>query len=231
MRKALVSSQTWTKACCSSTRAASTTLHLPSPPHHSSSTYNLQTKRTFFSNLYGNSGKVTKGKVSPMLSVPKHIPYPEYAMNGQPGDSGNNVHLYQDADLPHIRKAARLARKILEFSLSIAKPGMTTDEIDRLAHEEILKHGAYPSPLNYYGFPKSICTSVNEVVCHGIPDSRVLKDGDILSIDVSVYLNGYHGDNCGTVVVGEKPDPKLLHLIQTTKDCVQKAIEICKPGV
>lgn len=197
-------------------------------PNTAKRLHSRMANRSFFSSLYGN--KVKKGTVSPMLTVPKTIGYPEYAMNSRPGDSGEEVHLYQPEEFPKIRKAARLARKILEFSLAIAKPGMTTDEIDRLAHEEILKHGAYPSPLNYFGFPKSICTSVNEVVCHGIPDSRILQDGDILSIDVSVYLDGYHGDNCGTVVVG-KQDPKLTHLIQTTKDCVQKAIDICKPGV
>jgi methionyl aminopeptidase len=172
-----------------------------------------------------------KGVVSPKLHVPLNIPYPEYAMNGRPKQSGDSVVFYSPEEYPKIRKAARLARKILEFSLAVAKPGMTTNEIDVLAHNEILKHGAYPSPLNYCGFPKSICTSVNEVVCHGIPDSRVLKEGDILSIDVSVYLDGYHGDNCGTIVVGKKVDPQLLHMIDATKEAVQRAIAVCKPGV
>lgn len=172
---------------------------------------------------------VIKGNVSPKLTVPTTIPYPEYAKNGKPGNSGERVYAYNESQIPKIRKAARLARKILEFCLQNAKPGMTTDELDRLAHDEILKYGAYPSPLNYYYFPKSICTSVNEVVCHGIPDSRVLLDGDLLSVDVSVYLDGFHGDNCGSVVVG-KSDPESEKLIQVTKECVQKAIEICKPG-
>jgi methionyl aminopeptidase len=161
--------------------------------------------------------------------MPSHIGGPEYAFSGRPGDSSNSIYIHSAEEVPKLRKSARLARKVLEFALSHAKPGVSTDAIDKLAHEEILKHGAYPSPMNYYGFPKSICTSVNEVVCHGIPDNRVLQEGDIISIDVSVYLDGYHGDNCGTVVVG-KGDPKLQHLIQSTKDAVQKAIEVCKPG-
>jgi hypothetical protein len=187
--------------------------------------------RPFFARArrFAQGEPVVKGVVSPMLTVPKSIPYPEYAVSRQPADAGDSIFLYTAAEVPKIRKAARLARKALEYGLSVAQPGLSTDAIDRLVHDEIIKHGAYPSPLNYAGFPKSICTSVNEVVCHGIPDSRVLKDGDILSIDVSLYLNGYHGDNCGTVVVG-KSDPKLEDLIQATKDSVDKAIAVCKPG-
>ncbi len=172
---------------------------------------------------------VKKGIVSSPLTVPKEILYPEYALDSIPA-STDDFYFYNEYEIPHVRKSARLARKMLEYALSLAKPGVTTDYIDRMTHAEIIRHGAYPSPLNYYKFPKSICTSINEVVCHGIPDDRVLKDGDIISIDVSVYLNGFHGDNCGTVVVGDNPDPKLLKLIQTTKDAVQKAIDICKPG-
>lgn len=170
-----------------------------------------------------------KGIVSPKLHVPLSIPYPEYALNGRPKESGDAVVFYSPDEYPKLRKAARLARKILEFALAAAKPGMTTDDLDILAHKEMLKHGAYPSPLNYFRFPKSICTSVNEVVCHGIPDSRVLKDGDILSVDVSLFVDGYHGDNCGTIVVG-KADPQLLHMIDSTKEAVQRAIAVCKPG-
>lgn len=186
--------------------------------------------------LFGMSKKkvargdpVEKGFVSPRLSIPKHIVGPEYAINGRPGDSGNTIYIHSSEEIPKLRRSARLARKVLEFALSHAKPGVSTDAIDRLAHDEMIRNGAYPSPMNYAGFPKSICTSVNEVVCHGIPDSRVLKEGDIISIDVSLYLDGYHGDNCGTVVVGDG-DPKLHHLIQCTKDAVDKAIEVCKPG-
>ncbi len=96
---------------------------------------------------------------------------------------------------------------------------------------EIIKNNAYPSPINYAGFPKSICTSINEVCCHGIPDSRVLKDGDILSIDVSVYKNSYHGDNCMTMIVGGNSDEIGKKLVNTTLHALEESIKICKPGV
>lgn len=165
-----------------------------------------------------------KGLVSPPRTVPPHIVIPPY----DPASSGV-IAKYGVSEVPKLRKAARLARKMLEYCLALAKPGISTDEIDRLAHEEIIRNGAYPTPLNYCGFPKSICTCVNEVACHGIPDSRVLQDGDIISIDVSLYIDGYHGDNCGTTLVG-KADPKLQHLIDTTKFSVAEAIKTCKPG-
>lgn len=170
-----------------------------------------------------------KGFVSPMLTVPKSIPYPEYANSGRPVTNSPGITCYDKSDVPRLRKAAQLARNVLEFGLKNAVPGVTTDHIDKLCHAEMIKSGAYPSPLNYFGFPKSICTSVNEVVCHGIPDNRVLEDGDIISIDVSLFLDGVHGDNCGTVVVGQ-PNAKLQHLIDANKMAVKKAIEKCKPG-
>lgn len=173
--------------------------------------------------------KIQKGHVSSMLQVPSHIPRPEYASNGQPFTASNKIVCYDSADIPKLRRAARLARKILEIGLKAAKPGVTTDEIDKLCHSEMINSGAYPSPLNYFGFPKSICTSVNEVICHGIPDNKPLQDGDLISIDVSLYIDGFHGDNCGSIVVG-KGDPDLQKLIQITKDSVMNAIEICKPG-
>ena len=174
-------------------------------------------------------GPVTKGVVSPMLSIPPNIVPTEYHVTGRPTSSSHILAQYQPDEIPRVRRAARLARKMLEFSLSLAKPGVSTDEIDRLAHEEIIRHGAYPTPLNYHGFPKSICTSVNEVACHGIPDSRELQDGDIVSIDVSLFIDGYHGDNCGVTTVG-KADPKLQLMIDTTKLSVGEAIKTCKPG-
>ena len=118
---------------------------------------------------------------------------------------------------------------MLEYSLSLVKPGVSTDEIDRRTFEAIVAKGAYPSPVNYSGFPKAICTSVNEVACHGIPDSRELLDGDIISIDVSVYKNGFHGDNCATVVAGEG-DEDAYHLINSTEKALQRAISVCHPG-
>ena len=172
---------------------------------------------------------ILKGKVSPMLSIPANISKPEYAAHGKPHNSAHVLAIYTNDQLPGIRKAAKLARQMLAFAESLAVPGITTDEIDRRTHEEIVKNGAYPTPLNYYTFPKSICTSVNEVVCHGIPDDRALQEGDILSIDVSLFVGGYHGDNCGTIVVG-KGAPELDKLIEVTKQSVASAIDVCRPG-
>ncbi|XP_063902002.1 methionine aminopeptidase 1-like, partial [Zophobas morio] len=108
-------------------------------------------------------------------------------------------------------------------------PGITTDEIDRIVHEACLARDSYPSPLNYCGFPKSCCTSVNEVICHGIPDQRPLREGDIVNIDVTLYHDGYHGDLNETVFVG-KADESSIRLIKSTYECLQKAIRICRPG-
>jgi methionyl aminopeptidase len=147
---------------------------------------------------------VSRGYVSPMRSIPPHILAPEYHKSGKPMGMKNNVYIASTSEIVKIRKSAKLARQILEFALSLAKTNRSTEEIDLLCHEEILRLDAYPSPINYGGFPKAICTSVNEVVCHGIPDDRKLREGDILSIDVSVFKDGYHGDNCGTVIVGKR---------------------------
>jgi len=106
---------------------------------------------------------------------------------------------------------------------------MTTDEIDELVHESSVSHGAYPSPLSYRGFPKSCCTSVNNVACHGIPDSRPLQDGDIINVDITVYLNGYHGDTSRTFLIGQV-DEQGRRLVQTAERCRDEAVNICRPG-
>lgn len=128
-----------------------------------------------------------------------------------------------------MRKVGRLAREVLDVAAKAAKPGVTTDEIDRIVHEACIERGAYPSPLNYRGFPKSCCTSVNEVICHGIPDSRPLEDGDILNIDITLYHGGFHGDVNETFLIGNV-DPKSKKLVQVTKEALDKAIAIVKPG-
>lgn len=176
---------------------------------------------------------ILQGNVSPMRSVPMHIMTPEYAQTGRPTEipSYTKPRIYTEAEILRAKKSARLARKMLDYACSLAlTPGISTDDIDRLTHEEIIKHGAYPSPINYRGFPKAICTSINEVVCHGIPDSRPLAKGDIVSIDVSLYLDGMHGDNCATVMcdVGDDQGHKL---ISATKEALYAAISICGPGV
>lgn len=159
-------------------------------------------------NLFGQASKVTrplvqKGVVSANRKIPSGIKLPEYAYTGRVPSSPPNVVLHDDIMIPKLRKAGRLARKMVEYALAQARPGVTTDFVDKMTCDEIIKNNAYPSPINYGGFPKAICTSVNEVVCHGIPDDRVLQYGDILSIDVSLYTDdGVHGDNCRTIIVG-----------------------------
>lgn len=132
-------------------------------------------------------------------------------------------------EIVKMKASGRVAREVLDIAGAAIKPGITTDEIDNIVHEETLKRGAYPSPLNYHGFPKSCCTSVNEVICHGIPDSRPLEEGDIINLDITCYLNGYHGDCSEMFAVGEA-DPKAKELLQTTYDCWVKAMEFVEPG-
>ncbi|KAG7097552.1 hypothetical protein E1B28_004890 [Marasmius oreades] len=128
-----------------------------------------------------------------------------------------------------LRKSAGLAREVREFSGTLVKAGVTTNEIDGAIHEYILSRGAYPSPLHYRGFPKSCCTSVNNIIAHGIPDGRPLEDGDIVNIDITVYLNGYHGDTSQTWLVGDVDHPGRV-LCEITTEAVQAGIDACGPG-
>ena len=129
-----------------------------------------------------------------------------------------------------MRKAGQLAAELLDLLTQYVKPGVTTEELDRIAHEFHMDHGARPGPLNYNGFPKSICTSVNHVVCHGIPeDKKVLKDGDIVNIDVTPVVDGWYGDTSRMFFVGT-PKVKAKRLVDITYECLMKGIEICKPG-
>jgi len=128
-----------------------------------------------------------------------------------------------------VRNAGRLAAEVLATAGKIAKPGVTTDEIDRVVHDKCVELECYPSPLNYRKFPKSVCTSINEVVCHGIPDDRELQDGDICNVDVTVFVNGVHADLNETWLIGNVADePK--HLVQTTYECLNLAIDAVRPG-
>lgn len=132
-----------------------------------------------------------------------------------------------------MRASGKAAREVLDIAGRVVKAGVTTDEIDAAVHAACLERGAYPSPLNYRKFPKSCCTSVNEVICHGIPDMRPLEDGDIVNIDITVYLDGFHGDCSEMFVVGGKEalDENGQKLIQTTYDCWVQSMELVKPGV
>lgn len=174
--------------------------------------------------------RLRPGKVSPRLSVPDHIPKPPYVTSQQPPGIASGPEIHDERGVECMRASGKLAARVLDYAGTLVKPGIKTDEIDKAVHQMIIDNGAYPSPLGYGGFPKSVCTSVNECICHGIPDSRELEDGDIINIDVTVYLNGYHGDTSATFLCGDVDD-EAKKLVQVTKECLYKAISICAPDV
>ena len=141
----------------------------------------------------------------------------------------NSIHIHEDNDFQGMRKAGQLAAATLDFITPHVQPGVTTEELDRLCHGFILDNSAVPAPLNYKGFPKSICTSINHVVCHGIPGTRKLDEGDILNIDVTVILDGWYGDTSRMFGVG-KVAVKAARLMDVTYECLMKGIEVVKPG-
>jgi methionyl aminopeptidase len=171
---------------------------------------------------------VRPGVVSPMRQVPPGIPRPDYASTGVPRRRPEPL-VKPPEVLERMRRAGREAADVLATVGAAVAPGMSTDELDAMAHELAVAKGAYPSPLNYHGFPKSLCTSVNEVVCHGIPDSRVLRDGDIVNLDVTLYLDGVHGDTNATFAVGEI-DEASRRLIDVTRRCTELGIDAVRPG-
>lgn len=169
------------------------------------------------------------GHLSPRLDVPANIQRPPYVATGE-NPWIEEIQVHTADELKKMRAACRLGAEVREFAGTLVKPGVSTDEIDKAVHKMIIDNGAYPSPLTYGGFPKSVCTSVNECICHGIPDSRRLEDGDIVNIDVTVYLNGYHGDTSKMFLVGNVSE-KAQDLCRVTKHCLDEAIKICGPGV
>ena len=175
------------------------------------------------------------GAVSPQVSFEDMsalgIPTPPYAATGSVPEMDSPVNsLTSPEEVESMRRACRLAAEMREYGGSLAKVGVTTDEIDRQVHEAIVARGAYPSPLNYKGFPKSLCSSVNEVICHGIPDSRPLEDGDIVNLDVSVYVDGFHGDTSSTFLVGDV-DERGRDLVDATTEALCAGVAVCGPGV
>jgi methionyl aminopeptidase len=168
------------------------------------------------------------GTVGPWRQVPASIPRPEYVGKSRP-KPWTGSHVQTPATIAKMRVASRLAARATELAGEHCKPGVTTDEIDRVVHEFLVDHGAYPSTLGYKGFPKSCCTSLNEVVCHGIPDSTVIEDGDIINVDVTAYLDGVHGDTDATFCVGEVSEEARL-LVERTREATLRAIKACAPG-
>ena len=146
-----------------------------------------------------------------------------------PHEATAAIKLHDEADFIGMREAGRLAAQTLDFIVEHVTPGVTTDHLDKLCHDYIVERGAIPAPLNYRGFPKSICTSVNHVVCHGIPSDKKLKNGDALNIDVTVILNGWHGDSSRMFFVGEVPI-RAQRLSDITYECLMRGIEQIRPG-
>ncbi|KAF5315646.1 hypothetical protein D9611_004667 [Ephemerocybe angulata] len=171
--------------------------------------------------------------LSPRRKVPDHISRPEYATTGKPISEikaqGQPPRILSLEEQEKMRTVCRLGREVLDIAAASIRPGITTDELDEIVHNATIERNAYPSPLNYRGFPKSVCLSVNEVICHGIPDKRPVVEGDIINIDISIYFDGYHADLNETYPVG-KIDDESARLIQVTQDCLNAAIALCKPG-
>ncbi len=175
-----------------------------------------------------SSPPVMQGLVGPRRSVPATIARPPYALSGEPGPSVSNV-VRSPEEIQAMHRAGTAAAEILIIAGSMVAPGVTTDAIDARVHEETLSRNGYPSPLNYRGFPKSVCTSINEVICHGIPDSRQLRDGDIINIDVTIFLDGVHGDTSCTFLVGDVDDVSAM-LVRETRQSMYDAIDTVRPG-
>ena len=166
--------------------------------------------------------------ISPRRTVPAHIARPEYVDRPSPERfTGSEV---KDADtIERMRVAGRLAGQARDLVGAHVTPGVSTDELDRIGHEFLCDHGAYPSTLGYRGFPKSLCASVNEVICHGIPDARVIEDGDIVNIDITAYLHGVHGDTNATYLAGDVDEESRL-LVERTREALERGIQAVRPG-
>jgi methionyl aminopeptidase len=174
------------------------------------------------------SGHLAAGKIAPPRAVPATITRPEYA--GKPAPLPHvGGDIYDPETIELIRASGRIAAQAVEAIGAAIRPGITTDALDKIAHEFLLDHGAYPSTLGYRGFPKSCCTSVNEVICHGIPDDTVIIDGDIVNIDITAYKDGVHGDLNKTFIAGQASDDAQL-LVERTEEALRRGIKAVAPG-
>ena len=174
------------------------------------------------------SGSLTPGVVSKALSVPKNIVKPEYVGKKAPAE-WTGGHVKNPEQVEKIRAAGKLAAQSIELAGNSIVVGMSTNELDVIVHDFLISSGAYPSTLGYRGFPKSCCTSVNEIICHGIPDDLEIQDGDIVNIDVTAYLDGFHGDSNQTFKVGNVSEEVSL-LVDRTKESLDRAIAAVMPG-
>lgn len=174
------------------------------------------------------TGFLTKGKLSAARAVPLEITRPEYVGKTAPAKfTGSDVKTSEQ--VAKIRAAGRIAAQAIQLVGEACKPGVTTDELDRIGHEFVISQGAYPSTLGYRGFPKSLCSSLNEVICHGIPDDTVLQDGDIINIDITAFKDGFHGDSNVTFLVGDV-DPEVRLLVERTHESMMRGINAALPG-
>ena len=174
------------------------------------------------------TGSLTPGVVSKALSVPKNIVKPEYVGKKAP-EEWTGGHVKNPEQIAKIRAAGKLAAQAIELAGNSIRVGMRTNELDVIVHDFLISNGAYPSTLGYRGFPKSCCTSVNEIICHGIPDDLEIQDGDIVNIDVTAYLDGFHGDSNKTFKVGSVSEDVSL-LVDRTKESLDRAIAAVMPG-
>jgi methionyl aminopeptidase len=167
------------------------------------------------------------GRLSPARQVPAHIVRPEYV--GKPSPTLGEEDVKDPETIAAMRVASRLAAQALEEVGRHVAPGVTTDFLDKVGHDFICDHGAYPSPLGYRGYPKSLCTSLNEVICHGIPDDTVVRDGDIVNIDITAFIGGVHGDTNATFLAGEVDEESRL-LVERTREAMNRGIKAVAPG-
>jgi methionyl aminopeptidase len=167
------------------------------------------------------------GRISPIRQVPATIAVPEYVGRKRPRIGEPNV---KDQDtIERMRVAGRIAAQALDEVGRRVEPGVTTDELDRVGHEFLIEHGAYPSTLGYRGYPKSLCTSLNEVICHGIPDDTEVADGDIVNVDITAYIGGVHGDTNATFLAGTVDEESRL-LVERTREAMMRGIRAVAPG-
>ena len=174
------------------------------------------------------NGHLTPGKQSPLRSVPADIARPEYVGKKGPAIfTGSDVYSPEKVEL--IRESGRIAAEAIQLVGQNVRPGVTTDALDAIAHDFLVAHSAYPSTLGYRGFPKSLCSSVNEVICHGIPDDTILEHGDIVNIDITAFKNGLHGDSNATFIVGTA-STEVTDLVNRTREALNRGIKAVAPG-
>lgn len=169
------------------------------------------------------------GEPTPIRTVPASIPRPEYVWRDTVNEANGEAWVQPPEVIEAMREASTIAADALAVAGRAVAPGATTDEIDRIAHEYMLDHGAYPSTLGYKAFPKSSCVSLNEVICHGIPDTTVIQEGDIVNIDVTAFKNGVHGDTNATFAAGELSETHRL-LVERTREAMERGIKAIRPG-